>query len=59
MSASDHLQPAQFDELAAARSRKFAAILDQVPSFDEEIDRVAEPVQPAKRPTRQRLRVVK
>lgn len=39
MSASDHLQPNQFggDELAARRKQKFNAILDQVPSFDDEI----------------------
>lgn len=38
MSAEDHLQPAQFDELAARKKQKFNAVLDQVPSFDEEIE---------------------
>ena len=38
MSADEHLNPQQFDELAAFRKKKFNSILDQVPSFDEEIE---------------------
>lgn len=40
MSAGDHLSPGQFggDELAARRKQKFNTILDQVPSFDDEIN---------------------
>lgn len=61
MAASDNLGP-QFsgprDELAAARTKRFNAILDQVPTFDEEIAE-SNPPKPPTRSPRRRLRAVK
>lgn len=57
MSASDHLQPQQFDELAAKKKQKFNALLDQVPSFDEELQEASSRAPTP--PRRSRLRLVK
>lgn len=50
------LQPKQFDELAAHKAKKFDRLLDQVPSFDEEIAESPKP--PPATKARRRLRSV-